>query len=192
MKVMARQGNMNRKSGRNTDGTFASGNRFWQEREHHGAPRKFADPEQLRAACIAYFDWANENPLYEDKLITHQGAATHEPVARMRAFTLGGLCVFLGISHEAWKDWRKNRSDLSAVIGWVETVIFTQKFEGAAANLLNANIISRELGLANRQELTGQDGLPIQTADFSEFEIARRIAFMLTSAVNTQNEQADT
>jgi hypothetical protein len=28
----------------------------------------------------------------------------------------------LVISHEAWKEWRKNRSDLSAVIGLVETV----------------------------------------------------------------------
>ena len=33
-----------------------------------------------------------------------------------------------------------------------------QKFAGAAADLLNANIIARDLGLADKQDLTNSDG----------------------------------
>ena len=33
----------------------------------------------------------------------------------------------------------------------IDSIIRTQKFEGAAADLFNANIISRDLGLVDRQ-----------------------------------------
>ena len=44
-----------------------------------------------------------------------------------------------------------------------EEIIYNQKFTGAAADLLNPNIIARELGLADKQqnEHTGVDGKPI-------------------------------
>jgi hypothetical protein len=46
-----------------------------------------------------------------------------------------------------------------------EAVIYTWKFEGAAANLLNANLVARELGLADKAELMGRDGGPIRYQD---------------------------
>jgi hypothetical protein len=36
----------------------------------------------------------------------------------------------------------------------VEEIIRTQKFEGASADLLNPNIIARDLGLADKQDNT--------------------------------------
>ncbi len=68
-------------------------------------------------------------------------------------------------------------------------MIFVQKFEGAAADLLNANIISRELGLADRQEHTGKDGGAIETRDVSNVEIARRIAFLLATGIEMPDAQ---
>ena len=38
------------------------------------------------------------------------------------------------------------------VIERIEQTVYSQKFEGAAAGLLNANIIARDLGLADRRE----------------------------------------
>lgn len=99
-----------------------------------------------------------QNPLYEDKLVTFQGSATHEPVAKMRAMTIAGLCLFLDVSFETWTEWRRSRPDLSDVISRAEAIIYQQKFSGAAADLLNANIIARDLGLADKSELTGKDG----------------------------------
>ena len=37
-----------------------------------------------------------------------------------------------------------------------------QKFVGAAADFLNASIISRDLGLADKREISGPNGGPIE------------------------------
>ena len=41
----------------------------------------------------------------------------------------------------------QNDKDFLSVITRIENIIFTQKFTGAAADLLNPNIIARDLGL---------------------------------------------
>lgn len=168
---------------RNKAGQFAAGNRFWTARSSHGAKPKFADGESLWAACVEYFEWNEDNPLQETKGFAYQGEVTKATFPKMRAMTVGGLCLFLDISHDTWIEWRKTRSDLSEVITRVEAVIFKQKFEGASADLLNGNIISRELGLADKSEITGKDGGAIETKDTSMTEVARRLAFVLASAV---------
>ena len=76
----------------------------------------------------------------------------------MRAMTVAALCMFIGVVHDTWIEWRKNRADFSEVIAWAESVIYRQKFEGASADLLNANIIARDLGLADKKELSSPDG----------------------------------
>jgi len=139
-------------------GRFTTGNRWWQARSSHGANPKFATAEDLRDACMQYFQWNDDNPLYKDQLVTFQGQATHEPVAQMRAMTLIGLCQFIDIDMTTWEDWRKNRADLSRVVQWAEKTIYRQKFEGASADLLNANIIARDLGLADKKDLSSSDG----------------------------------
>ncbi len=48
--------------------------------------------------------------------------------------------------------------DLSEIVAKAEEVIYSQKFAGAAADLLNANIISRDLGLADKTDHTSSDG----------------------------------
>lgn len=142
-------------------GRFAAGNRFWEARSSAGPNPKFANPDDLWTACVEYFNWVADNPLYADQLVTFQGQATHEPVAKMRAMTIGGLCLFLDIDETTWRDWKVSRPDLSPIITRVEAVIYQQKFSGAAADLLNANIISRHLGLADKSELTGKGGGPL-------------------------------
>jgi len=146
-------------------GQFLPGNRFWEARSSHGRNPIFADPDDLWAACCEYFDWNADNPLYEDHLVTFQGSASHEPMAKMRAMTIAGLCMFLDIGENTWRLWKKERADFLEVITRAEGVIFRQKFEGASASLLNPNIIARDLGLADRQEVTGKGGGPIQTED---------------------------
>ena len=69
-----------------------------------------------------------------------------DEVPKMRAMTMMGLCFYLDIGTSTFHDYKQNE-DFSEVIAKIEQVIFTQKFEGAAADLLNANIISRALGI---------------------------------------------
>lgn len=128
------------------------GNRFWEARSSHGRTPKFETPEQLWAACCEYFQWVEDHPLWEMKAFAFQGVVTQEPIAKMRAMTLTGLTLFLDITLETWRMYR-SRNDLSEVTTRAEQVIYDQKFSGAAADLLNANIIARDLGLKEQSQV---------------------------------------
>lgn len=174
-------------------GRFLPGNRLWEARSSAGPKPKFAKPDDLWKACTEYFEWVEKNPLWEDKLIPYQGSASHARVAKMRAMTIAGLCLFLDIDQRTWTLWRNERADLLPVITRVEAVIYSQKFAGAAADLLNANIIARDLGLTDKSttELTGKDGAPLM-AEPSSREIARAIADILRQAkVETDDKEGD-
>ena len=165
------------------------GNRFWEARSSHGRKPIFATPEDLWDASVEYFTWVDDNPLYEDKITSYQGTNKHEPVARMQAMTLDGLTIFLGISTQTWYDYTK-REGFIEVTRDIEKVIRTQKFTGAAADLLNANIIARDLGLADKSELSGPGGAPIEVDDKSErdpMELARVVAFAMAKAAHDKS-----
>lgn len=159
------------------------GNQFWKARSSHGRKPIFASPDDLWEAATEYFQWVEDNPLWEDRVTSYQGVNTHEPVAKMRAMTITGLCIFLDISAQAWSEY-KRRDGFGEITARVDEIIRTQKFAGAAADLLNANIIARDLGLADKSELTGKDGGPIQTEEVSDLEAAKRIAFLLSKATS--------
>ena len=130
---------------------FQKGNKFWLARSSHGRNPIFSNPEQLRNACYEYFQWVEDNPLYEEKIFHSQGMITKDTITKMRAMTIGGLRIFLGICEQTWVNY-KNNPDFLGVVKEVEEIIYNQKFTGAAADLLNSNIIARELGLADKQQ----------------------------------------
>lgn len=156
------------------------GNRFWEMRSSHGRKPIFSNPDDLWTACCEYFEWVEANPLWEMKPFAYQGMVTQEPVPKMRAMTISGLCLFLDITQETWGQYRQ-KEDFSEVVSRAEDVIRDQKFSGAAADLLNANIIARDLGLRDKQDIehTGKDGGPIQLSDT---ERAARLAAILDAA----------
>jgi len=157
-------------SDRDEEGRFAKGNRFWEARSSAGPKPKFADGESLWPACLEYFDWVAENPLMEVKGFAFQGVVTKESFPKMRAMTVGGLCLFLDVTHDTWIEWRKTRPDLSEVITRAEAIIYEQKFTGAAADLLNPNIIARDLGLADKVSGPGANGEHLVTRIVIEAE----------------------
>lgn len=133
---------------------FQKNNEFWKLRTKVGRERMFADPEALREACNEYFKSVAENPLFDEKVGFSEGAAIYAPIPKPRAMSLSSLCLFIGIPLKTYYDWKNTRADLLPVLVEAEQVIWGQKFEAAAAGLLNANIISRELGLADKTETT--------------------------------------
>lgn len=129
------------------------GNKFWKERKKHGRNPVFETAEDLRNACYEYFDWVDENPLYEAKMVQFQGEASSFRLPKMRPMTIGGLCIHIGISVRAFHTYADN-DKYKDVIEEVKNVMATQKFEGAAADLLNANLIARDLGLSEKSDVT--------------------------------------
>ena len=92
----------------------------------------------------------------------------------MRAATIVGLCLYLGISRDTWYDWRETRPDLSDIMDAAESAIYSQKFEGAAAGLLKENIIAREMGLADKQDRQHSGSVDLST--LSESDLDSKIA----------------
>ena len=129
---------------------FKHGNQLWRLRSRAGLQRKFSTPDALWDACCQYFEWNEDTPLWSEKVFFRKGRAVRVQVQKMRAMTLSSLVAFLGINIRTWAKWRASRPDLGPVIQCVETVIWVQKFNGAAAGLLNMKIIARDLGLGKR------------------------------------------
>lgn len=136
-------------------------NRFWEARSSHGRAPIFSSPDELWSACVEYFEWVEANPLYERKAFHASGVITTDDMPKMRAMTVVGLCNFLDIGTSTWSDYAR-REDFSAIVSRAEQVMRQQKFEGASADLLNPNIIARDLGLAEKQEHGGENGGPIR------------------------------
>ncbi|HGJ5865578.1 DNA-packaging protein (plasmid) [Arsenophonus nasoniae] len=128
------------------------GNRFWEARSSHGRKPVFENPEQLWQACCEYFEWIENNPLKEEKVFSYQGEITHTNISKMRAMTIMGLCLFLDIDRTTWLAY-KAKEGFSIITTRTEEVIYDQKFSGAAADLLNANIIARDLGLKEQSQV---------------------------------------
>ena len=153
------------------------GNRFWEARSSHGRNPKFESPEALWSACNEYFAWVEENPLYEVKAFAFQGVVAQESIPKMRAMTISGLCLFLDIAESTWTAYR-GKEDFSWVTSRAEKFIYEQKFSGAAADLLNANIIARDLGLKDNSEVDHKstDGsMSPKVADLSDDDLEEKL-----------------
>ncbi len=90
------------------------------------------------------------------KLAQSGGVPTKIEVPLARAMTLEAMCLHVGITDETWRNYRE-RKEFLGVTSQVDAMVYTQKFEGAAANLFNANIIARDLGLKDKQSLEVDD-----------------------------------
>ena len=136
------------------------GNQFWKVRSKHGREKTFKSAQHLWDSACEYFDWVEANPLEEEKLFSFQGEVIKGTVSKMRAMTIEGLCLFLGVNSKYLaqfdRDLDKSTAEgkeFSNVITDIRETIKHQKFVGAAADLLNPNIIARDLGLKDEKRL---------------------------------------
>lgn len=124
------------------------------------ANTKIKSPQKLWEMACEYFEWVEKNPLYEHKIVIEGGMAVEKSIPLKRAMTLRGLCIKIGMSHHTWVQYRKV-PELQAVVKLVDDIIYSQKFEGAAAGQLNASIIARDLGLVDKTMLGNDPDNPM-------------------------------
>lgn len=145
------------------------GNNFWERRAKHGRDKLFKTPELLWEAACEYFKWIEKNPLKETKAFAFQGVITTKELPVMRAMTLRGLCFYLNCNDAYFRNFKaqlpKNEKDFNTIIKDIEDTIYNQKFEGAAGNLINANFIARDLGMAEHTE-TKHEIVPDDARDY--------------------------
>lgn len=121
----------------------------------------FDNPQDFLNAAIDYFEWVDDHPLLEENASVYKGEVTRYAIRKTRPYTKKGLATYLGIPDGRIDIYRKTPG-WEETIEMVEQAIYTQKFEHAAAGLMNASIISRDLGLAEKTEIGGiKDAPPV-------------------------------
>lgn len=134
----------------NTDG-------IWNHISDIRGDREIGSPDELWFLALNYFQWCVEHPLYEGQVVKYP--LRHEVVAvpKMRAMTMQSFFVMAGITVDTFERCR-TRPEFARVCQIIETIIFDQKFSGAAAGLLKEALITRDLGIADRVDHTSSDG----------------------------------
>ena len=154
------------------------------ERLLNSEPRIFLQASEFKKAALDYFLWAEDHPMLEEQVFQHKGAIVRADRHKMRPFTKQGLASYLGIPVSRLDGYKQRGApEWAEAVEMIEQVIYDQKFTGAAAGLLNAPLIARDLGIADKNELSGPNGGPIQTEEISPRELLRdRIARIATAA----------
>lgn len=149
------------------------GNQFWKLRSKHGRDKLFNNPKLLLAACEEYFHWVDAHPWFKTEQLkkARQDTRTKKwittvQVPTARPYTIQGLCRYLDCNTMWFNQFEKSLTGkedesskgFSIIITHVREIIYQQKFEGAAVGAFNGNIIARELGLSDKNELTGKGG----------------------------------
>lgn len=151
------------------------GNQFYKfVKKPTGRPKRFT-PASLWKVALKYFEWYEKNPLYEQKAFANGKTKT---LPKMRAMTEVSFCLFANMDRQLFRLYKSGAEEYKeffVIANTISDIIYAQKLEGAAADLLNSNIIARDLGLREKTELTGKDGKdlvpPKPVIDFSGLSV---------------------
>lgn len=138
-----------------------AGNQYWKIRSKSGRDKKYT-PRALLRKANEYFEWCINNPMHKAELVKYKDSHEIVEVPVLRVFSIEGLCVYADIAVQTFHNYEKEK-DFVEVTARIRGVIENQQMEGASANLLNANIIARKLGLADKQAIEVSDVKPILT-----------------------------
>lgn len=138
------------------------GNRFWELRSKHGRDKIFETPEMLWQSACEYFEWCEDNPWEEQDWVGKDGDEVTKK--KVRPYTLSGLCVYLDCDEQTLKNYgtKEEYKDFFGIYTRIYQIIRTQKFEGAAVGLFNANIIARDLGLVDQKASDDKQDITIK------------------------------
>ncbi len=171
--------------------TFEKGNRLWEKRAVTGRSRAFATPEDLEAACLKYFQEAQDSMLQvhvrpEDK----RNGVTKGYLDKRRIFSLPGLCLHIGVVSRTWERWKQKdgrdfREDLQDVMGWAEEVISADAIEGSAAGIYDSRFTLRLLKMAEPIPE------PHQYSDEDVAALDKRIAELMSETLKANDEPSD-
>ena len=130
------------------------GNEYWRVRITAGRKHKYKTAEEFESKINEYFEHIETHNFEEELAFHNKGDIVKGSVAKMRPFTIEGLCNFLDIDKDTFKSYEKRDDVFLSIITRARQIIYNQKFEGAAAGFFNSSIIARDLGLADKQETT--------------------------------------
>lgn len=154
------------------------GNVYWKLAQNfgNGVPKLYT-PEKFWEGALQYFAEYPNEPLYDSKM-TSKGEIVEVP--KPRAMSIPSLCAFLGISSATFYNYKNDKAFVE-VISRIQDIMYAQKFEGASAGVFESNIIARDLGLANKQEIESNTGISINVLNKDAKEEIEKLQEKLNS-----------
>ena len=146
----------------------------WEGKPKRGRQANYGPAENLTMVAVEYYKWVKANPIIATELVKYKDYTELVEVPKLRAMTIKGLCIFLGIVEETWQTWR-DMDMYKEVCSHIQNVIYEQKLTGAAADQLNAQLISRELGLADKKEIESPKGTMTPHKELTDEEVKEQI-----------------
>lgn len=123
-----------------------------------GRPPKYS-PQELLEEFEKYIAEREANPIIVETVVeggtTNQAAyGKKRDLKKMHPLSIADFCIFLGCSRNWWNSLGKNNEDFLGVKDRIENYLQTYQMKGAYVGMFNANIVSRQLGLVDKQEIT--------------------------------------
>lgn len=142
-------------------------NQFWKLRSRHGREKIFQSPQSLWESACEYFEYIDKSTFKAERVF---GTGKRLNENRAVPYTISGLCFFLRCDEQTLKNYgtKEEYKDFHEVVRQINQVCFTQKFSLAAAGLLNANLISRDLGLRDANDINVKYNIEKQLSEFYE------------------------
>jgi hypothetical protein len=127
-----------------------------------GRPLKY-EPDELLEKFQEYIKWAKEHPIPIVKNVKNTttkgdtyGSDSLE--RKPRLLSISGFLVFIGAGSDWWqsldRDGAKRAEEFSRVKSLIREFCQSYQSEMASADIFNANIVSRLLGLADKKDIT--------------------------------------
>lgn len=119
-----------------------------------GKPVRYT-PEELEAKFVEYVKWCDENPIEVTTTTTYANGNWSEVVEKKpRLICLTGFELFAGVDDSYWShlNLRRRADEYIRVKAKIKNMCEMYQKEMASAGVFNANIISRLLGLADKQQ----------------------------------------
>ncbi len=129
--------------------------------QRRGKPRKYK-PAELLDKFQNYIQDRMSNPIVEKEeeagSVGEHSSNKTKKKSHPQLLSVADFCVYLGCSRN-W--WNELPDEYLGVKSHISTYIDNFQLKGASIGVFNANIVSRLLGLKDKTELTGGDGLTI-------------------------------
>lgn len=141
--------------GKDDIGLYSKGNKFYRLRSKDGRDKVFENADNLLLKINEYFEEVEERTIDKPEMLKSGDLAGTQVTLRVDDFpTKEELATFLGFAKwESLKNYKEYSSDFLEVITWAETQIYNWKFKMASVGSINANIIARDLGISDKQDV---------------------------------------
>lgn len=132
---------------------FTPFNQFWRERLSQ--PARMYEPHELAEKFAEYVSWnKTENVFLKAESIKSgefTGQLVHTPT--IPPLTAVGFCNYCGMLQSTYIGYKKDVRYMQ-VCESIDQAIYQNKFDGAATGMFNHAIIARDLGLADKKDIT--------------------------------------